>query len=308
MKNTKEPLIVIVGPTAVGKTEISIQLAKEFQGEIISADSRLFYRGMDIGTAKPSSAEMESVPHHLINVADPDDEWSLAKYLKESQVIIEGIHSRGNLPFLVGGTGQYIKALVEGWELPAVQPDPRLREALIRWAEDLGPDQVRSRLNILDPEAAEGIDGPNTRRMIRALEVILSTGRKFSAQRGKTGARYRIMMVGLIRPRDELYERIDQRVEAMLDAGLVDEVQSLLEQGYDPDSSAMSAIGYKQVAHYLLGSISLEEAVRQIKSKTHKYVRQQANWFNENDPQIHWFSVSGDTFKEISGEIQQFLS
>ena len=308
MKNTKEPLIVIVGPTAVGKTEISIQLAKEFQGEIISADSRLFYRGMDIGTAKPSRTEMESVPHHLINVADPDKEWSLAKYLKESQVIIEGIRSRGNLPFLVGGTGQYIKALVEGWELPAVQPDPRLREALIRWAEDLGPDQVRTRLNVLDPEAAEGIDGPNTRRMIRALEVILSTGRKFSAQKGKKGAEYRIMMVGLIRPREELYERIDQRVEDMLDAGLVDEVRSLLEQGYDPDSSAMSAIGYKQIAQYLLGSIPLEEAVRQIKSKTHKYVRQQANWFNENDPQIHWFSVSGDTFKEISGEIQQFLS
>ena len=183
-----------------------------------------------------------------------------------------------------------------------------MRQALDRWAQDLGPDGVRTRLNILDPEAAEGIDGPNTRRMIRALEVILSTGRKFSAQKRKTGARYRILMLGLIRPRDELYERIDQRVEDMIDAGLVDEVRSLLDRGYDPDSSAMSAIGYKQIAQYLLGSASLDEAVRQIKSKTHKYVRQQANWFRENDPKIHWFSVSSDTFKEISEEISHFLS
>jgi len=308
MAENKKPLIVIVGPTAVGKTALAIRLAEKFQGEIVSADSRLFYKGMDIGTAKPSREELTQVPHHLIDVATPDQEWSLAMYLSRTQEVIQDIHQRGSLPFLVGGTGQYIQAIVEGWDLPKTKPNPQLRETLNHWAEEVGIDGLRVRLAELDPDAAAGIDGPNLRRIIRALEVILTSGRKFSRQRGKTGSSYRIMQIGLIRPRDELYLRIDKRIAMMLDQGLVAEVKSLLDAGYTPESSAMSAIGYKQMADYLSGESTLEEAVSQIKSKTRKYVRQQANWFSDEDPNIIWFSASADPFDEILNEIQHFLS
>ncbi len=308
MTEIKNPLIVIVGPTAVGKTSIAIRLAKACQGEIVSADSRLLYRGMDIGTAKPSAYELTQVQHHLIDIATPDQEWSLALYLSRAKEVIRDIHQRGSLPFLVGGTGQYIQAIVEGWDLPKTKPDPELRKILNHWADEVGIDGLRIRLAELDPDAAAGIDGPNKRRIIRALEVILTSGKKFSRQRGTTGTPYRIMQIGLIRPRDELYQRIDQRIAFMLDQGLVAEVNSLLDAGYTPGSSAMSAIGYKQLVDYLSGEISLEEAVSQIKSKTRKYVRQQANWFSGDDPNISWFSASVDPFDEILNEIQHFLS
>ncbi len=308
MEETKKKLIVIIGPTAVGKTELSIRLAEAIRGEVISADSRLFYRGMDIGTAKPTREDLVRVPHHLIDVAKPDQEWSLALYLSRTQEVIREIHRRGSVPFLVGGTGQYIQAVIEGWDLPKTKPDPNLRKILDRWADDIGVDGMRARLAALDPDAAEGIDGPNLRRIIRALEVILSSGRRFTEQRGKSGSPYNILQIGLIRSREELYQRIDQRIEIMLDHGLENEVTSLLEAGYTADSSAMSAIGYKQMAAYLCGEISREEAIRQIKSKTRKYVRQQANWFRENDPNISWFSASSDPFEDILNEIQHFLS
>jgi len=308
MEENKKPLIVIVGPTAVGKTALSIQLAEAFRGEIISADSRLFYKGMDIGTAKPSPDELAQVPHHLIDVATPDQEWSLAMYLPQVHEVIRDIHQRESLPFLVGGTGQYIQAVVEGWDLPKTKPNPDLREILNRWAEAEGVDGMRARLAELDPESAAGIDGPNLRRIIRALEVILTSGRKFSEQRGKMGSPYRILQIGLIRSRNELYQRIDERIEIMLSRGLEAEVTSLLDAGYTPDSSAMSAIGYKQMAEYLLGESTFEEAVSQMKSKTRKYVRQQSNWFSEDDLNISWFSASNDPFEEIIDEIQHFLS
>lgn len=308
MTESKKPLIVIVGPTAVGKTEISLRLADHFQGEIVSADSRLFYTGMDIGTAKPSQQERNAVPHHLIDVSPPDQAWSLAIYLPEALKAIHDIHQRGKLPFLVGGTGQYIQAVVQGWDIPDTQPDPALRVALNHWAELVGVEGIRKRLAVLDPEAAAGIDGPNLRRMIRALEVILTSGETFSSQKTRQGCPFRLLQIGLIRPREELYARIDQRVERMLEDGLVEEVKGLLDAGYSPALPALSAIGYKQIASFLLGKISREEAVRQIKSKTRKYVRQQANWFREDDPNISWFSASRDPFEEICCEIQQFLS
>lgn len=202
MEETKKNLIVIVGPTAVGKTELSIRLAEAVRGEVISADSRLFYRGMDIGTAKPTPEDLVRVPHHLIDVAEPDQEWSLALYLSRTQEVIQEIHQRGSVPFLVGGTGQYIQAVTEGWDLPKTKPDPNLRKILERWAKDIGIDGMRARLAVLDPDAAEGIDGPNLRRIIRALEVILSSGRRFTDQRGKSGSLYRILQIGLIRSRE----------------------------------------------------------------------------------------------------------
>jgi len=307
MGKTTKPLIVIVGPTGVGKTALSTQMAEQLNGEIVSADSRLFYRGMDIGTAKPSPAELTRVPHHMIDITEPDDEWSLARYLPRVVEIIQDIHDRERIPFLVGGTGQYIQALVEGWDLPNIRPDPRIREVLSEWAEEIGVDGVRSRLELLDPEAAANIDGPNLRRMIRALEVIITSGNKFSAQKTKSGSAYQVLQIGLIRPREELYDRIDQRIDQMIENGLIEEVQNLITLGYDPDLSSMSAIGYKQIAAYLSGEITLEEAIKQMRSKTRKYVRQQANWFRVDDPDISWYDLSDDHFDQILKEIQQFL-
>jgi tRNA dimethylallyltransferase len=308
MNEIIKPLIVILGPTAVGKTEIAIRVAGRFQGEIISADSRLFYRGMDIGTAKPSPEEQAIVPHHLIDVAEPDQDWSLAIYLPRALEVIDDIHRRGMLPFLVGGTGQYIQAVVQGWDLPQIKPDPDLRFVLESWANELGSDGLRKRLAVLDPAAAEGIDGPNIRRMIRALEVILTSGRLFSSQKLKSGSPYDVLQIGLIRPREELYRRIDLRIEKMLQDGLVQEVQDLLDAGYSPDLSSLSAIGYKQIIAHLLEGVPFDESVRQIQSKTRKYVRHQANWFKESDPDIHWYPASVNPVDEICLQIQQFLS
>ena len=301
------PLIVILGPTAVGKTELSIQLAERLGGEIVSADSRLFYRGMDIGTAKPTPAERARIPHRLIDVAAPDEVWNLAFYLQEAKKVIREIRQRGKLPFLVGGTGQYIQALVEGWRIPSVEPEPALRGALRAWAEDIGPEGLRARLAVLDPDAAADIDGPNTRRMIRALEVIFRSGEAFSAQKGKGPTPYRVFRLGLTRPRQELYERVDLRIQNMLEAGFVEEVKSLLAQGYSPNLPPLSAIGYRQIIHYLNNALTLEEATRQMKSKTRKFVRRQANWFQANDPKIRWFRVSEDTLTKTEEEIKNFL-
>src|SRR6266496_433360 len=204
------PLILIVGPTAVGKTELAIQLAERLNGEIVSADSRLFYRGMDIGTAKPTPEERARVPHHLIDIANPDEILSLAVFQQKAAEIIADIHTRNKLPFLVGGTGQYIRAVTQGWSPPEVEPDEQLRAGLEREKEERGIYWLYDKLKDLDPEAAEKIDARNYRRTIRALEVILTTGRKFSEQRGQGESQYHLIMIGLTRPRAELYERVDQ--------------------------------------------------------------------------------------------------
>src|SRR5574342_266739 len=220
---SKPPLVLVVGPTAVGKTELAIQLAERLNGEIVSADSRLFYRGMDIGTAKPTAEECARVPHHLIDVADPDEIWSLAVYQQQASKIIADIHAHGKLPFLVGGTGQYVRAVTEGWTPPQVKPDKRLRDELERLAlskvegmkDEKGADWLHARLRQLDPLAAEKINGRNVRRTIRALEVILTTGRRFSEQRRQSNSPYNLLTIGLKRPRAELYQRVDERIEAM---------------------------------------------------------------------------------------------
>jgi tRNA dimethylallyltransferase len=306
-KSPHEPLIIIFGPTAVGKTEISIQLAERLNGEIISADSRLFYRWMDIGTAKPTQAERTRVPHHLIDVCDPDETWSLAVYQKAAYKAIQDIKTRGKLPFLVGGTGQYIKAVKEGWKVPEVKPDPNLRESLNKWAAEIGPQGLYNRLNQIDPQAARRIDPLNVRRTVRALEVILTSGKRFSELRRRGPMPYRTLSIGLSRPRTELYQRIDFRIEKMLDLGLEREVRGLLDKGYRQDLPALSAIGYKQIGEYLQGKISKDEAIRLMKRLTRKFVRRQANWFKLNDPEIHWFTMGVDTVFSIETMIHEFL-
>jgi tRNA dimethylallyltransferase len=304
----RKPLAVLLGPTAVGKTEIAIQLAERLQGEIVSADSRLFYRGMDIGTAKPSPTEMARVPHHLIDIVEPDQGLSLAVFQQLAYRAIAGIHQRGNLPILVGGTGQYVRAVVEGWQPPAISPDARLREALEAWARQIGPQGLHERLANLDPAAAERIDYRNLRRTVRALEVIFSTGRRFSEQRNRLPSPYQVLLLGLSRPRQALYQRIDARIRAMLVGGLIEEVRDLLEKGYAPDTPALSAIGYQEICAYLQGRFSLEEAERQMQRNTRIYVRRQANWFKTSDPQIHWFDVNEDTIAKMENLIRDWLS
>jgi len=301
------PLVVILGPTAVGKTEIALQLAGKLDGEIVSADSRLFYRGMDIGTAKPSLAERQRVPHHLIDVAEPDQIWSLAVFQVEAQSAIAAIRQRDHLPFLVGGTGQYIQAVLEGWQVPQVQPDSRLRAALESWAGQIGPDGLHHRLALLDPGSAASIDPRNLRRTVRALEVILSTGRLFSQERRRGASLYRTLTLGLHRPRPELYARIDARIQGMLEAGLIDEVRSLYQHGYSPELPILSAIGYGEIIAHLEGEISLEEAVTLIKRRTRIFVRRQANWFKLDDPHIRWFEVGPATASEMEAAIRTWL-
>ncbi|MDT8896922.1 tRNA (adenosine(37)-N6)-dimethylallyltransferase MiaA [Thermanaerothrix sp. 4228-RoL] len=293
------PLVVIVGPTAVGKTEISIQVAERLDAEIVSADSRLFYRGMDIGTAKPSSEERQRVIHHLIDVAEPDEVWSLALYQREAARIIEEIHQRGKLPLLVGGTGQYVRAIIEGWEIPPQAPDHRLRETLERWAKEIGAEELHRKLRLLDPAAAQAIDPRNIRRIIRALEVILGTGKRFSEQRRRGKVPYSLLIVGLKRPRTELYKRIDERIEKMIHEGLVEEVKALLAKGYSPELPPLTAIGYHEIIRYLRGEITLDEAITLMKRRTRDFVRRQATWFREDDPRIHWLEVNEGTVNEI---------
>src|SRR5512141_1564414 len=216
------PLILIVGPTAVGKTEIAIQLAERLNGEIVSADSRLFYRSMDIGTAKPSREEQARVPHHMIDIANPDEILSLAVFQQKAHEIIADIHTRKKLPLLVGGTGQYVRAVTEGWTPPEVKPDEHLRSELEKQKEENGIYWLHEKLKRLDPSAAEKIDARNFRRTIRALEVIMTTGKKFSEQRGQSDSPYHLITIGLIRPRVELYARVDARIDAMFANGLLD--------------------------------------------------------------------------------------
>jgi tRNA dimethylallyltransferase len=312
LKVTKDklPLIAIIGPTAVGKTELSLQLAERFNGEIISSDSRLFYRGMDIGTAKPSAKEMARVPHHLIDVSDPDETWSLGQFQKAAAEIIKDTVARGKLPFLVGGTGQYFRAVTEGWLPPEVKADERLREKLERWGEERGAKWLHDRLAKLDSEAAAKIDYRNMRRTIRALEVTLLTGKKFSSQRKQKGEPiYNLLTIGLRRERAELYARVDLRIEKMFEAGLLDEVQVLLDAGFSPELPSMSALGYRECVAVLNGKMTKDEAITQMKRITRVFVRRQANWFKNDDANILWFEAD-DTglFIQIEEKIRNWLS
>jgi tRNA dimethylallyltransferase len=302
------PLVAIVGPTAVGKSALAIELAQRVNAEIISADSRLFYRGMDIGTAKPSRAEQACVPHHLIDIAAPDEVWSLAMFQQAAHQKIIEIHQRQRLPILVGGTGQYVRAILEGWQVPPVKPNPQLRQVLEEWAAQVSAHGLHQRLAVLDPQAASQIDPTNLRRTIRALEVIFSSGQRFSRQRERVQSPYRSLVIGLNRPRVELYARIDARIEAMIAHGLVEEVRQLLEIGYSPQLPTLTAIGYREIVAVLHQRMTLDEAIQQMKRKTREFVRRQANWFKPDDPDILWFEVKPEITKDIEATVRNWLN
>lgn len=301
------PLTVIVGPTAVGKTRLAVHLCEELGGEIVSADSRQVYRYMDIGTAKTSEEERRHVPHHLIDILDPDEGFTLAQYQDLAYRAINGVIGRGKVPFLVGGTGLYIKAVTEGFTVPRVEPDPELRRRLYREAAERGRDVLYARLQTVDPLAAAKIAPHNLRRVIRALEVYEETGAPISHWQRKEPPPYRILWIGLTMPRAELYRRIDRRVDRMIEQGLVDEVKSLVKRGYSYDLPSMSGLGYSQIGMYLRGEVGLEEAVRLIKRDTRRFVRHQYNWFRLDDERIHWFDVSNDPYGEIKALVASFL-
>jgi tRNA dimethylallyltransferase len=301
-------LIVVVGPTAAGKTALSVQLAASLDGEIISADSRQIYRGMDIGTAKPELVELTQVPHHMLDVVDPDQVLTFAEYQRAVYKRIGEIHARGRLPFLVGGTGQYVYAVLEGWSIPAVPPQPELRAQLEAQAAAEGPEALHARLVVVDPEAAARIDYRNIRRVIRALEVCLVTGRPISELQRKTPPPYRVYQIGVTRPRPELYVRIDARVDQMMERGLVAEVQRLVDTGYGWELPAMTGLGYRQIGQCLRGELSRAEAVALIKKQTRRFVHQQYTWFRPDAPDIHWADPGRTPLETILAGVRQFLS
>ncbi len=302
------PLVAIVGPTAVGKTALSLHLAEVLGGEVVSADSRQIYRGMDIGTAKASLEERARIPHHLLDVVNPDQVLSLAQYQRMAYAAVDAILSRGRVPFLVGGTGQYVMAVLEGWQVPRVPPDQAVRHQLYRQAEEEGAAALHSRLQALDPVAAGRIDARNIRRVVRALEVCLVTGRPISEQQGQSPPPYRCLLVGLNLPRPELYRRIDVRVERMMSTGLEAEVRGLVAAGYGFDLPAMSGVGYGQFAPYLACEATLDEVVDQVKRATRRFVRQQGNWFRQKDSRIHWFDACPEPFMAVLDLVRGFVA
>jgi len=295
--NTQYPipdLVVIVGPTVVGKTALAIELAQRFDGEIVSADSRQIYRGMDIGTAKPTRDEQACARHHLIDSVNPDEFYTLARYQADAYAAIDNILGRGKQPFLVGGTGLYVRAVVEGLRIPRVPPNNELRAQL----EAQDGLALYERLRALDPDAAARIDPRNVRRTIRALEVCLTTGARFSELGRADPPPYRITQIGLTMSRPALYARIDARVDRMMAVGLLAEVEKLVAQGYGWELPSMSGLGYRQIGQYLRGQVSLDEAVATIKRATRDFARRQYAWFRLRDERIHWFEVAD--IEEIS--------
>ncbi len=291
MTGDAPPLIIILGATGVGKTSMAIELARRLAGEIVSADSRQIYQFMDIGTAKPTVKQRALVPHHLIDIAAPDYNLSLAEYQDAAYRAIDALHQRGKIPLLVGGTGQYISAVEEGWSIPRVPPDRELRAELERFAGETSRAALHERLRAVDPIAAERIHPNNMRRVIRALEVQLLTGLPISTLQAKRAPPYRIFRLGLQLPRSVLYPRVDARVDAMIEAGLVAEVAHLLDMGYSRRLPSMSGLGYLEIAAHLLDGSPLEEAIERSKYSTHEFIRQQDVWFRGHDNGILWHNV-----------------
>ncbi len=300
-------LVAIVGPTGIGKSQLALCLARTFEGEIVGADSRQIYRQLDIGTAKPSRTEMSLLPHHLIDLLNPEQDFSLAQYQELAYGVIGDIQQRNKLPILVGGSGMYIWAVLEGWGIPRVPPDLEFRRSLEEIAAGAGRDELYQQLEEVDPVAAQRIDRRNVRRTIRALEVHRSTETPFSQLQSKQAPPFNVLIVGLTADRAELYRRIDLRVDEMIKQGLVAEVEKLLEIGYDFNMPAMSGIGYKQIGLFLNGELTLATATQQIKFETHRFVRHQYNWFRLNDERIDWFDIQNQPDSAITRLLTRFI-
>jgi tRNA dimethylallyltransferase len=291
-------LLCIVGPTGVGKTALAIELAERCNGEIVSADSRQIYRGLDIGTGKPTPDQLARVRHHLIDCVEPDQSYTLAEYQAEACAAIDDIFARGKQPLLVGGTGLYVRAVTEGLQIPAVPPNPELRAQLEERAGREGGGKLYAELRQIDPEAAAKIDPRNVRRTIRALEVYLSTGQKFSAAGKTEPPPFAVRRLGLTLPRGELYRRVDVRVAEMIARGWLEEVRVLAAK-YGEGLPALSSLGYPQMGAVLRGELTLADAAHEIKYHTHRYIRQQYAWFRPGDPRLEWLDLSQAGWSDI---------
>jgi tRNA dimethylallyltransferase len=297
-------LVAIVGPTAIGKSSLALELGLTFGGEIINSDSRQVYRHMDIGTAKSTLEEQAVVPHHLIDVISPDQDFSLALYQSKARESIDDIQMRGKLPILVGGSGLYVWALLEGWRIPPVPPDHVMRRELEARAQSEGIEALYEELKQLDTDAAEQIDPRNVRRVIRAIEVSRQ-GKPFSELQGKEPF-VNALIIGLTTDRNDLYRRIDARVDCMMEKGLLTEVEGLVEMGYGLDLPSMSGLGYKQIGLFLQRKIDLPTAIQQIKYNTHRFARHQYNWFRPKDERIHWFDIRKEINQAVNDLIERF--
>ena len=302
----KQRVIAIVGATATGKTSLAIELAGRLGGEFeaINADSRQVYRYMDIGTAKPTAAEREALPHRLIDIVDPDDGFSLGRWLQLAKEALDEAWEQGRVPIVVGGTGQYLWALLEGWRVPRVPPQEELRREM----EARPPEDLLAELRRVDPESQKFIEPKNVRRVIRALEVYYATGKPLSHWRTKDAPRFQSLAIGLSLPREALYERIDTRVDAMMASGFPDEVRGLVERGYGCELSSMSGIGYRELCAHLSGEMALDEAVARTKTGTHRLARHQNTWFKAGDERIRWIEANEGASGAAAAVVAEWLS
>jgi len=298
----KQKLVVVVGPTASGKSDLAVKIAKRFNGEIISADSRQVYRGMNIGTAKPNKREMTIVKHHLIDIRNPNQDYSAGQYKKDAIRAINRIIKSGKLPILVGGTGLYIDAVVKNLDFPKIKENKKLRARLEKEIKERGLDYVFKKLVALDPEAAYIVDPKNPRRIIRALEVALLSGRKFSEQRKTGRPLYDALEIGLRVPPEKLKKRIAKRINKMINpptgGGLIGEAKKLIKK-YGPNCKTLDAIGYREIIDYLKGKISLAKAIEQINKNTWHYAKRQMTWFRKNG-NIRWIKNKDEAVKLVS--------
>ncbi|MBB5171987.1 tRNA (adenosine(37)-N6)-dimethylallyltransferase MiaA [Texcoconibacillus texcoconensis] len=301
-----EKLIAIVGPTAVGKTKIGIELANRFNGEVISGDSMQVYRGMDIGTAKVTEEEMEGVPHHLIDCKEPTASFSVAEFQQAAEEKIKQINQRGKTPFLVGGTGLYVNSIIYGYQFSDVPEDAKYRAELEDFAAKHGNEALYERLQEVDPKSAEQIHPNNVRRVIRALEVASLTGTSIHGRENThSSPRYDVTIIGLDMERSLLYERINQRVDLMVEQGLVEEAKRLYDSGVR-DCQSVQAIGYKEIYEYLQGDVSLEEAVETLKRNTRRFAKRQLTWF-KNKMDVEWFDMNEGVHKNVE-KISNFVA
>lgn len=286
-------IIVIVGPTAVGKTYVSIELAKKLGTEIISADSMQIYKGMDVGTAKIKTEEMQGIKHHMIDLVYPDENYSVSDFKREAEKNIDEIISRGKVPVIVGGSGLYVNSLIYDLDFSNAKSNEKLRDYYTYYHKEHGEDALYEKLKKIDPESAEKIHKNNVKRVIRALEVYDLTGRKFSETNTdirKKSSKYDFILIGLSMDRKILYERINQRVDKMINEGLVEEVKSLIDKGFEKNLISMQAIGYKEIIEFLEGNITFEEAVNILKQNTRHFAKRQFTWFLK-DENVKWFDI-----------------